>query len=229
MPPLYFVYRKFIMALFTLFIAMHWIEFYRVRHEDIDIILDNISITMLFTIGNVKAWICKSELAQELLKRSFDDEDELMKGDDEEVIKIHREVSKEHADLGKYFSCLGYLTLFPYLTFPVIEQLVHSERYGLPRNHSDYQMKPLVFRAYVPFDTDKHYFWAYLLLSVDGWYGCNFVLAIELYFMGLMVLIAGKMRKLQFLMENFKERVSRGNNESALIKQYVMMHQTTIK
>lgn len=198
------IYRKGVIACFTLFVATEWLELYLIPSHDVRGKMENAGVSLLYSVGIVKIFVCSQNKASKLRQQVRDIEDRIMH---QQKNKTHMNIFKDHLQHNNAvwigFVGLGVITISVFFATPVLISYTYHE-YG------DKEVDPLLpFSSWFPFDKYKHYGLAYSVHVVAGLYGCSLIMCVDFLFYGLMILSTAQIKILQDQLRNFKKTANR--------------------
>lgn len=193
-------YRKSVIICFTLFVASEWFELYLIPSHDIQGKMENAGVSLLYSVGIVKIFICSQSKASKLRQEVRQIEEHIMHQQKNET---HRQIFKDHLKHNNAvwigFVGLGIITISVFFATPVLISYTYHE-YG---NNETNPLLP--FSSWFPFDKYEHYRLAYGVHIIAGLYGCSLIMCVDFLFYGLMILSTAQIKILQDQLRNFKE------------------------
>lgn len=236
----YTVYGYIVQSYFALFTISQLIQLLYIfidGNVDLDEILDNTSVSLLYSVVVVKMVICNSKGAVKLINQIKSIEEKLYRFNDEKHIKIFEEHMKYNHFIDNFFLIFGVFTITPFFVTPVIKIYNNPEAYQ-STNEAMYPERPLPFSSWFPFDKYKHYYLAYGMQMVAGTYGCNYVVCTDIFFFALMIFAMGQAKILRVMMMEFRKKAleeAKGGNEELIeravcrvVRECVLEHKTLI-
>lgn len=222
----YTIYGFTVQSYFALFTLSQLIQLFYIfvgGDVDIDEILDNTSVSLLYSVVVVKMLICNSKGAVKLINQIKNIEEKLYRFNEKEHIEIFKEHMKYNYFIDNFFLIFGVFTITPFFLTPVIKIYNNPEAYQ-PTNVTMYPEKPLPFSSWFPFDKFKHYHLAYGMQMVAGTYGCNYVVCTDIFFFALMIFAMGQAKIMREMVKNFRKKAveeAKGTSEEETEKALV--------
>lgn len=208
---LFNLYRKTVLVSFTLFVATEWVEFYRIPSSDVRGKMENIGVSLLYSVGIVKLFVCSQSRASKLRHQVREIEDTIVYQERNVThVKIFNDHLKHNNAVWIGFVGLGVITISVFFTTPVIISYTFHE-------YRDNLTDPLLpFSSWFPFDKYEHYALAYAIHVVAGLYGCSLIMCVDFLFYGLMILSTAQIKILQDHLRNFRETADNLMKDEAL-------------
>ncbi|KAJ8919266.1 hypothetical protein NQ315_003850, partial [Exocentrus adspersus] len=234
---MYNILSKFLYVYFCLFILTEIIQLViLLTEEDIkyEEVTNNLSISLVYINSAVRCKVCKGRVIKRAITEVTKFEKELWQGMDADLIKIYEDNAKMNSLFCALFASSAIFTSAVYTVWPFF-----AETPSMMVDNVTVEVKTLPVSAWVPFNPQKHYVTAYVLLLFNANYlGTMFLISTEILAFGLMSYPIGQIHILKHVIRNFahyKKIVQRRLNltpeaaSKVQLKECIIKHQDIIR
>lgn len=197
-------------------------------------VTNNVGIFLVYLTSSVRCKVIKGKAIRKVIAEISDFEQKLRKEMDSGIMKIYKENVKRNSRFCILFSTNAILISIIYTIWPFL-----MEKQTVEVNNVTVEVKYLPISAWLPFDTQKHYVSAYILLLFNAnFMSTMFFISTEVIAFGLMAYPIGQIRILKHILRNFdkyKESMRREFNLSpevaseSLLRECIFKHQGIIR
>ncbi|XP_018570370.1 odorant receptor Or2-like [Anoplophora glabripennis] len=197
-------------------------------------VVNNLCILFIYFNSALRCKSIKGKAIRNVIKDVGKSEKKLWESMDENLKKIYNENVKRNNLFCKIFAGNTLLTNVGYAIWPLF-----MEKQTVEINNTTMEVKYLPISAWMPFDVQKHYVSAYLLLLFNCNYLCTmFFISTEALAFGLMTYPLGQIHMLNHILRNFrkyKDSLQRSMNlkeeaaSETQLRECIVKHQDIIK
>lgn len=229
---LHFLYTILVSIYFIFFVITEYIEIANRMNENFLDILNNLSVSLLYTVTIYKVYIIRGSAMSKIVEQIRTIEKIILEGDDEEIKQIYLSHVSWNSKLSVRFIMITGITLLPFFVNPVIVLMT------MPDGLNDTMDKPLPFSSWFPFDRNYYYGWSYGMQVFAGMVGGYLTCDTDIFYWSLMIFAIGQMKILQYKFRNLsvhaqgfvdKGKMNKDEAVSHCVRKCILLHQMIIK
>ncbi|KAG5858387.1 hypothetical protein JTB14_014056 [Gonioctena quinquepunctata] len=204
---LYGIYSVVIQSYMFGFVTCSIIGIFFVLNEEIDKVIENLSITITDIIIMIKLYICQKQKFRNLFAYVLHIEDQLtdMGSEDIEVYRLNA-VHNKYMNLYLLihsFICGLTLISSKFLSYVHLKNTAVRENWNVTKIEP-----PLLFCIWRPIDEEKHHYYALILDFVAATISCTCNIVTQQIFISIMTFLIGQLRILQNRFRTFGKESS---------------------
>ncbi|KAJ8909852.1 hypothetical protein NQ315_013338 [Exocentrus adspersus] len=158
----------------------------------------NLGVLIVYVINIYKVYLCRSVAIRDIIREIEIKESLILKSNDEMIKKIYYSHVNSALLSARYYVCLGSVGISLYFISPIVNNLIEKTT----------ENKYLIFNSWFPFDSDKHYVYAYLIQFFGGFYGYAYIVYAGAFFFGILTYCVGQIKILQHTFRNINKYIA---------------------
>ncbi|XP_050309011.1 uncharacterized protein LOC126745288 [Anthonomus grandis grandis] len=199
----YKIYAYVIAAYFSALITTQYMELYVIIEKygmKMDAISANLTLTLLYTIVDIRQFIIKFNPRFRNLIGSMIKQEALILGSkDNAIISIYKNYAKATRKRSMlYVSVIAFIAM-QYFLRPLFLQIKYQV------GNETISVKSLPLSTWIPFDIQAHYLSAYLWQLVFGLIGASSIMCTDIFMYNLISYPCGQLQIMHYILKNFEQ------------------------
>nr|QXE93252.1 odorant receptor 26 [Eucryptorrhynchus brandti] len=230
---LYDSYFKVSFAYFCLFVITQLIEAAINLHKSLGAFASVIGVTLGYATCVLKAHIIKSDKFVNVIHLIEENEQEITKSYDENIIEIYEKCNRFSKKFELIFLAFVLSGASLYYAEPIMEEKMQTQNITRSTAHN------LIVSSWFPFDRNEHYWIAYTIQFVACIYGTGYIFFTQAFCLSILRYIVGQLEIMCYLFKNFsatsrmfmaaKHLAFTEKNQELFLKTLIQKHQICIK
>lgn len=194
--------------IWTTLVVTLWIQFYIINKSNIDEVLHNLGLSLVFSLAVLKTIVCMSKETQDLLEYIRTTERNMLSKGDKKHLKIYNGFRSYNYFLTNFFTCMAMATCVRFYLTPFFEPKQPWSENASNANVTDvshHHDRPLPLSGWFPIDTKKYYVLCFVIQVIQGIYSANYVASTDTFFYSLMIYCVCRCKLLQHMLKYIDE------------------------
>lgn len=219
----YRIYRCVMVGYFCLYTFRQMMHLICGLNQNNNEIMKNLGLLITCATVAFKALVCMSSDAGKIIEAIKEREEKMLASQNEGIINIYKYYVKYTTCVHLSFCFVVLMTNISALCAPILEV----------RFVGSLGKRRLPLTVWMPFNSQKYYYAAFILQCIDSTCGASFIAGTNIFFMSLMIFGICQMKILNFSMRNLEsaEDLAKIHNDHLYIirylittKQYLAIH-----
>nr|XP_022917715.1 odorant receptor 49b-like [Onthophagus taurus] len=196
------IYSKLVVGYLMCFVITQYMEILTNLSYGPFYVVSILGVSLLYSDTICKALVCGGPKIMKLIDQIKETETRILSYENNDLKEIYYDHVKWNYKADRLLIWVGGITVLPFYVSPILIQI--SDDYVKEYDGDGYEMRPLPFITWFPFNRFQYYPIAYLYHMLAGMAGGSLTVSTDILFVGLMTFAIGQIKILQYSFRNSK-------------------------